>query len=52
MKIYTPSESQEPELPTIPQTPTRFAYAEYGLTHWTAKIKEKLSSLSQEPFDS
>ena len=51
MKIYAPPEIPEPELPTIPQTPTRFAHAEYGLSHWTAKIKEKLSSPSQGPFD-
>jgi hypothetical protein len=46
IKMYAPLESLEPELPTIPQTPTRFVYAKYGLTHWTAKIKEKLSSPS------
>jgi hypothetical protein len=52
MKIYTPPKPLEPELPTLPQTLTHFAHAEYGLTHWIAKIKEKLSSPSQGPFDS
>src|SRR5271163_1793642 len=47
MKIYAPPKPLEPELPTIPQTPTRFAHAEHGLTHWTAKIREQLSSPSQ-----
>jgi hypothetical protein len=52
MKIFAPPESLEPKLPTIPRTPTHFALAEYGLTHWMPKIKEKLSSPSQGPFDS
>ena len=51
MKIYAPPKIPEPKLPTISQTPTHFAHAEYRLSHWTAKIKEKLSSPSQGPFD-
>jgi hypothetical protein len=54
MKTYASPEPLEPEpkLPTLPQTPTRFVHAKYGLIHWKEKIKEKLSSPSQEPFDS
>jgi hypothetical protein len=33
MKTYAPLKSLEPELPTLPQTPTRFAHAKYGLIH-------------------
>jgi hypothetical protein len=51
MKIYTPSEL-EPELPTIPRTPTKFVHAEYGLSYWKEKIRPILSSPSQGPFDS
>jgi hypothetical protein len=52
MKTYTPPKPFEPKLPTLPQTPTRFAHAEYGLIHWKEKIQEKLSSPSQESFNS
>jgi hypothetical protein len=52
MKTYSPPQLLEPELPTLPQTPTRFVHAEYGLIHWKEKIQEKLSSPSQEPFNS
>jgi len=52
MKTYTPPKPLEPELPTLPQTSTRFAHAEYGLIHWKEKIQEKLSSPSQESFNS
>jgi hypothetical protein len=33
MKIYAPLENLEPNLPTIPQTLTRFQHAKYGLLH-------------------
>jgi hypothetical protein len=48
MKTYAPPEPLEPEseLPTLPQTPTRFVHAEYGLISLKEKIKEKLSSPS------
>jgi hypothetical protein len=46
MKIYTPPKLLKPKLPTLPQTPTCFAHAEYGLIHWKEKIQEKLSSPS------
>jgi hypothetical protein len=52
MKIYAPPENLEPNLPTIPQTPTRFQHAEFGLLHWKSKIADKLSSPSREPFES
>jgi hypothetical protein len=52
MKTYAPPENLEPDLPTIPQTPTRFQHAEYGLLHWKNKIADKLSSPSREPFES
>jgi hypothetical protein len=52
MKTYAPPKPLEPELPTLPRTPTRFAHAEYGLIHWKEKIQEKLSSPSQESFNS
>jgi hypothetical protein len=45
-------ENPEPNLPTIPQTPTRFQHAKYGLLHWKNKIANKLSSPSREPFES
>src|SRR5277367_1245210 len=52
MKTYAPPENLEPDLPTIPRTPTRFQHAEYGLLHWKNKIADKLSSPSREPFES
>ena len=52
MKTYAPPENPEPDLPTIPQTPTRFQHAEYGLLHQRKKIADKLSSPSREPFES
>jgi hypothetical protein len=52
MKTYSPPQLLEPELPTLPQMPTRFVYTEYSLIHWKGKIQEKLSSPSQEPFNS
>ena len=42
----------EPELSTIPRTPTKFVRAEHCLSYWKEKIRPKLSSLSQGPFDS
>jgi hypothetical protein len=33
MKTYAPPENPEPELPTMPQTLTRFQHAKYGLLH-------------------
>jgi hypothetical protein len=44
MNIYAPLENLEPNLPTIPQTPTRFQHTKYGLLHWKNKIANKLSS--------
>jgi hypothetical protein len=52
MKIYTPPENPEPDLPTIPQTPTRFQYTEYSLLYWKSKIANKFSSPSHELFES
>ena len=52
MKIYATLENPEPKLPTIPQMPTRFQHAKYGLLHWKNKIADKLSSPSHEPFES
>jgi hypothetical protein len=52
MKTYTPLENLEPNLPTMPQTLTRFQHAKYGLLHWKNKIANKLSSPSREPFES
>ena len=52
MKTYAPPENPEPDLPTIPRTPTHFQHAEYGLLHWKNKIANKLSSPSHESFES
>jgi hypothetical protein len=52
MKRYAPLENPELDLPTIPQTPTRFQHAEFGLLHWKNKIADKLSSPSRELFKS
>jgi hypothetical protein len=56
MKIYAPPEVLEqpqlPALPTIPLTPKRYSQAEQGLQYWKEKISGKLSSPSQQPFDS
>jgi hypothetical protein len=52
MKTYAPLEDPELDLPTIPQTPTRFQHAKYGLLHWKNKIADKLSSPSCAPFES
>jgi hypothetical protein len=51
IKIYAPPETLV-ELPTLPQTLTRFQHAETGLIYWKKKIEEKLSSSSREPFNS
>jgi hypothetical protein len=51
MKVYAPPEPQ-PELPTLPQTPTRFEHAGLGLQYWKDKIGKQLSSPSYEPFQS
>ena len=40
------------ELLTLPRTPTRFQYAEYGLLYQKEKVSKKLSSPSREPFAS
>src|SRR5436190_23721371 len=58
MKIYAPPEAlkaQEPQLPNLPifpTTPTQYSQAEYGLQFWKAKLSERLSSPSQQPFNS
>ena len=52
MKTYAPLENPEPDLPTMPQTPTRFQHAKYSLLHQKNKIADKLSSPSREPFES
>ena len=56
MKIYAPpevlEEPQLPTLPTIPITPKRYSQAEQGLQYWKEKISGKLSSPSQQPFNS
>ena len=52
MKTYAALENPEPELPTMPQTPTRFQHAEYSLIHQRNKIADKLSSPSHELFES
>jgi hypothetical protein len=52
MKTYAPLENLEPDLPTMPRTPTRFQHAKYGLLHWKNKIADKLSSPSRAPFES
>jgi hypothetical protein len=51
MKIYAPLKASV-DLPTLPQTLTRFQHAEYSLLHWKEKIVEKLSSPSCESFNS
>jgi hypothetical protein len=52
MKTYAPPENTEPELPTIPRTPTRFQHVEHGLHYWKDKIANQLSSPSRQPFNS
>ena len=58
MKIYAPPEALEaqepqlPNLPTFPTTPTQYSQAEHGLQFWKAKLSERLSSPSQQPFNS
>ena len=53
MKIYMPPEAlEEPQLPALPSTPKCYSQAEYGLYFWKAKLSERLSSPSQQPFDS
>jgi hypothetical protein len=57
MKIYAPPElpSIEPQLlalPIIPTTPKRYSQAEHGLQFWKAKLSERLSSPSRQPFNS
>jgi hypothetical protein len=49
MKTYAPLELL-PDLPTIPQTPTRFQHTELGLQYWKNKIGDQLSSPLYEPF--
>jgi hypothetical protein len=51
MKVYSLSEALV-ELPTLPQIPTRFQHAEYGLLYWKDKLADKLSSPSYKPFNS
>jgi hypothetical protein len=51
MKVYSPPKAPV-ELPTLPQTPTRFRHTEYSLIYWKEKIADKLSSPSCEPFNS
>ena len=53
MKIYAPPEvPEEPQLPTLPITPKCYSQAEQGLQYWKEKISGKLSSPSQQPFNS
>jgi hypothetical protein len=56
MKIYAPPECPEepqlPALPTIPTTPKKYIQVEHGLHFWKAKLSERLSSPSQQPFNS
>jgi hypothetical protein len=57
MKIYAPPELPliEPQLlslPIIPTTPKLYSHAEHGLRFWKAKLADRLSSPSQQPFNS
>ena len=57
MKIYAPPklpsiEPQLPALPIIPTTPKRYSQAEHGLQFQKAKLSERLSSPSRQPFNS
>jgi hypothetical protein len=56
MKIYAPPEvHEEPQLPTlpvVPTTPKHYSQAEQGLQYWKEKISGKLSSPSQQAFNS
>ena len=47
-----PEALEEPQLPALPSTPKCYSQAEYGLYFWKAKLSERLSSPSQQPFDS
>src|SRR5205814_8170696 len=50
--IYASRSPEEPQLPALPSTPKCYSQAEYGLYFWKAKLSERLSSPSQQPFDS